>query len=329
MPKPIFILGITPRSGTAFLGRLLSQHPSCTSNHGIPEPYFVYGADHLVSFVELLSELWGRHASDEKRADLLRSLGDGLVQFLQRRCGAPDKRVIVKTPTVHNVELFFELFPDAQLVILVRDGRAVTESSVKSFQIRYEKAIRRWRRAADTILEFVEESDVNDNQWIVVRYEDLVGDLERECHRIFDFLDLDPQVYDFEAAQRSPVMGSSEARGGADQVHWKPVEKSADFDPLQRFAHWSPHRHRRFNWIAGKQLEAFGYERKQPETEEVWRLANRFLDLLWAPQNVAAKLYHRRRRLLQQAREVCSKGKPCFQRLRELLWEVSHVDALH
>jgi hypothetical protein len=45
-------------------------------------------------------------------------------------------------------------------------------------------------------------------------------------------------------------------------VHWDPVEKPADFDPINRWSAWGRARHERFNWLAGEHLSSFGYAPK-------------------------------------------------------------------
>ena len=86
------------------------------------------------------------------RADLARHVGHGAVKFLQSLAG--DKRVVAKTPSVRNLHLAPGLFPRAQLVLLVLDGRSVAESYVKGFSWSYERAMQTWARGADTILAF-------------------------------------------------------------------------------------------------------------------------------------------------------------------------------
>jgi hypothetical protein len=64
-------------------------------------------------------------------------------------------------------------------------------------------------------------------------------------------------------------------------VHWDPVPKGADFQPLLRFAHWSKAQHQRFNWIAGRELGLFGYEPQFTRVGPGARLRNRWEDVAW------------------------------------------------
>jgi hypothetical protein len=44
-------------------------------------------------------------------------------------------------------------------------------------------------------------------------------------------------------------------------VQWEPVDRTAGFDPTARARDWSEAQLRRFDWLAGEELELLGYER--------------------------------------------------------------------
>ena len=63
-------------------------------------------------------------------------------------------------------------------------------------------------------------------------------------------------------------------------MHWLPVRKTAEFDPLARAAGWDRAQHERFNWLAGKELEQLGYTPKRyPDKRWLWAAWTRALDL--------------------------------------------------
>jgi hypothetical protein len=279
---PIFILGISQRSGTNFLFDLLRLHPDC----GVPsikwEDFLVDKSDLLVRYVSTVFSGWRRRGTDQEVEDLLyEHLGNGLVSVLASRIKA--RRLVTKTPSVRNLNNFFKFFPRAYLLILVRDGRAVVESRVRTFGESYEIAMRRWADGADTILRFVETAHGFHDKFLIVRYEDLWNEPERELRRIFTFAGLDAGKYDFNAAINIPVRGSSSFHGTEEQrYHWKPVEKTADFNPVSRSNHWTRSLHERFNWIAGDKPASFGYRKKRFEgNQSVWAVWNGALDLWW------------------------------------------------
>jgi Sulfotransferase family len=192
-----------------------------------------------------------------------------------------ERRVITKTPSVRNLDNFFKLFPSAYLLILVRDGRAVVESRVKTFHESYETSTRIWAEGANTILRFVEKSRGLHANHLIVRYEDLWNEPERELRRIFAFAALDADNYDFSAATRIPVRGSSVFHGKGKEAHWTPVEKTPDFNPVLRSNHWTRSMHERFNWVAGQQQARLGYgivSYKENEHQLFWGVWNKAMD---------------------------------------------------
>lgn len=147
--------------------------------------------------------------------------------------GMRDARPLTKTPSVRNIDQFFTLFPESHLIILIRDGRSVVESGMRTFDWSFEQAVHRWRKAARTVLEF-DDREENDGPHRIVRYEDLFRDTVGRLKRLFEFLHLDPSAYDFEAAVDAPVRRSSTYGQNEGDVDWEPVEKEEGFNPLRR-----------------------------------------------------------------------------------------------
>lgn len=292
--QPIFILGILPRCGTNFLWDLFTAHPDCAGVGPIHEDFLVYHARHLIEYADSVYKSWNRDwgAGESLRGQICENLGAGVCRFLMQQ--AAGKRAITKTPRVDGLEHFFALFPHACLVILVRDGRAVVESGVKSFGWYRESAIRRWARSAERIDAFNKKYGDSDRRYCLVRYEDLWTDQENELRRIFKRFGLDADVYDFEGAAKLPLRGSSILRDTGKQIHWKPVEKPADFDALARFRHWGRARHLRFNDLAGTALGRFGYSEHDPGgNRTTWAIWHRLLDIWWLVARSLGSIYLR------------------------------------
>lgn len=289
---PIIILGILPRSGTGFLFDLLTAHPDCVSVAPIHEDFLVFHAHRLADYADTVYASWPKRwgVDGAVRDALFAHLGSGLCSFFAEQTDG--RRPVTKTPRVDNLDLFFRLMPDACLLILVRDGRAVVESGVKSFGWYRESAIRHWARAAERIRAFDMAQRGSGRRYRIVRYEDLMTNLHDELSRIFEAVGLDPSIYDFEAAKSLPVRGSSSIRDTEAAVHWKPVEKTSAFDPLSRWRHWRNGRHRRFNYLAGKCLEHFGYEPHVPGGNRLmWGAWHRVLDVWWLVARTLGPLY--------------------------------------
>jgi Sulfotransferase family len=295
---PIFILGVTPRSGTNFLWDLLLLHPSCgPARSPIREDFFLEHADLLLAYTSAVRQWWDPAWGvfpDDLPDRFHEALGDGLISFLwvDRK-----RRLLTKSPSVRNVDRFFTFFPGARLLILVRDGRSVVQSCMATFGWDFDTAARRWARAADEIRRFDEQHRHCGLPYRIIRYEDLVEDLDTTLSGILEFLELDREVFDFQAAARLPVRGSSVHFGpGRDSVHWEPVERDATFDPRSRWLAWVPELHQRFDWIAGPQLRHFGYDQAPPPPRDARQvLRHHLLDWRWQTTVAARSLVFRSR----------------------------------
>jgi hypothetical protein len=342
--RPVFILGIAERSGTTYLQDILRLHPDCdVDGVELEEHHFVTYADMLVEYVEAASRRWksprGAEQVEQDRELVYRCLGDGLISYMRedlrnRRGWAglspddkPRRALVTKTPCVANLDLFFKLFPDAYLLILIRDGRAVVESAVRTFYKNFVQEARQWAQRAQCIIQFASSEMSRGRRYMIVRYEDLYRNTDDEVKKILSFLDLEISRYDFNAAHNVPVKGSCTLRSeGAEWpesfvapgIHWAPVPKPPDFSPIDRWSTWGRAKHERFNWIAGKYLQLFGYEMKCfPGRRWPWVLWNRLLDIL--PLN---RLVHLWRKAVREMRFSHNKAEAvlglCLRAFRQL-----------
>lgn len=259
---PIFVLGIMPRSGTNFLADLVCLHPDAARRPGIPEDFLVSQAHHLAAYCDAVFDCWPKAWGEPpaaERADLLLRLGDGLSTWLS--AAVPDKRVVTKTPRISDIDLLPDLLPNACFLILVRDGRSVVESGVRSFNWHYPAAMRRWAEAARQVVAFDARCRDSGLRYRIVRYEDVAA-LDADYLRdLIAFTGLDPETYDVEAAQATPVRGSSDVRTAEQRpVHWQPVDRWSGFDPVRRFSRWDAARHAQYAAIAGDVHRALGYD---------------------------------------------------------------------
>lgn len=299
---PIFILGVMPRSGTHFLSNLICLHPDC-QKAAIDEDFLLFYADHLTKFANGLEHQWeslGLVKDSSTKEMLIECLGEGMISFLHKSRKQAlearakefnfeipqesfNKRIVTKTPFIDNLHKFFGFFPNAQLLILVRDGRAVVESGTRSSGEDGETITREWALSVDRILRFDRDPLNAKYNYLIVRYEDLFTDTESNLRKIFEFLELDTNTYDFQAAANAPVVGSSTYKRDADNLNWNKEKKTEDFKPLDRAADWTRAQHERFNWLASEQLKAFGYEPKTFSNNRLFRtIWNKVMDLKWS-----------------------------------------------
>ncbi|NIA68515.1 sulfotransferase [Pelagibius litoralis] len=258
---PILVLGLMPRTGTNLLGRLLGLHNDCTPGATLYEDCLVRGLPQMQAYIESVAESWQPHwPSHDRLDDLRRHLGDGLVSFLRSDAKMPGKRPVFKTPFVIGLELVDRFMPQLELLIVVRQGPAVVESGMRSFDWDFETASRRWGNAVAAVLAVSQRREAQGQPPLtLVRYEDLVTNTKAVLQRVFGKLALDPAGFDFDKLADFPVYGSSEQKAAEKNVHWKPVAKSADFDPLARAAHWPASAYERFDHLTQGLSTELGY----------------------------------------------------------------------
>jgi len=295
---PIFILGIMPRSGTNYLWDLLRLHPACApAREPIREDFFIEESDDLLAFTRHVAERWDPMwgvVDDELMRRFRESLGDGLISFLWVD---RDRRLVAKTPSIRHIDRFFTFLPRARLLVLVRDGRSVVQSCMSTFGWEFDRAAREWAAAADAIRRFVETPRPSTERHMLVRYEDLIGDLRRTLTAVLRFVELDEDDFDFGAAADLPVRGSSSYFGtGRDSVHWDPVPAGPDFDPRERWRTWTPEMHERFDWIAGKPSRYLGYPSSIDPVRGPGKIVrHRVLDARWRTKTTARSAAYRAR----------------------------------
>jgi len=283
-PPAIFIHGIARRSGTNYLRWLLSCHPQvAVSPQKIWEFPHLSVARHLLDYADgllLSSKLPGLN-----KADVLAALGNGLLELARKGLDA-GVSVLIKEPSVDGIEQFFDFFPTAQLVLLVRDGRDVSHSLART---RFgDEPMPRWRRwgAAMGLLRPVcavrakawsassrriaALCEASTGPWrtqcTVIRYEDLIVDLRGTLAPLLERLQLDSLQFDWPAALGIKIKGSSFV-GVADPrqgLNWSGVEPDAVvFAPVGRWRSWSKRELSAFQRVAGPELERWGYPIEQ------------------------------------------------------------------
>jgi protein-tyrosine sulfotransferase len=303
---PIFILGARPRSGTNFLCNLLALHPVIGNGRVVWEDFMLADSDLLTQYAHRTYNRWPQHWEVRENVGswevICEHIGSGLVSYLNE-CAArkgfgqvgsnvkdPEKikMLVTKTPTVKNIGNFFNFFPNAHLIVVVRDGRSVAESGARTFGLNYETAIRRWDEEINTVIQYdakIRQEGI-DRKLLIVRFEDLFRNTKKELEKIFTFLGVRADEYDFEAAKNLPVSGSStmaDDGSGSGKVNWDFKTKEKNFNPLARYESWGRAKHERFNWLVrDESLVYFGYHKKNYDTHRhLWTCWNIIMDRFW------------------------------------------------
>jgi hypothetical protein len=226
----------------------------------LKEDYLLEHSAKLAEYVSSSLHRW-RPLGDRAADAALRQLGNGLLNFV-REGMAPELHLLLKSPRPYGVHNFPMLFPDAKLLLLMRDGRDVVESAVKSFGRRgYGYWTREWVKGARIIHDFMHglNGRLEGETWILVKYEDLIRQPRQEIPRVLSFLGIEQAKFDWEHFDRLPVRGSSVLRSDQDKLNWQPVEKPIGFNPLGRWSTWPWWRRIQFNYLASKEMHNFGY----------------------------------------------------------------------
>lgn len=264
-PAPILVFGVMPRSGTNFVRDLLAKHPDVCADPGrLYEFPLLHAAGAASTFMDEFIAMFPVNADVVGRRDALAMLSGAWLRELQLEAG--DKQILLKCPHVHHLNLATAIFPEAKIVLCLRDGRDVTESSLRTFsrwspaRKTFGQLAHEWALGTEAILTFA-EGGVNAHPDVtVVNYESLVSDAGPEVRRILEHVGLKPARYPFDKLESMPVRGSSSSNA-ADSERWQPQEKSKDFKPVGRWNSWSKARQARFDRIAGQALQGAGYER--------------------------------------------------------------------
>jgi hypothetical protein len=207
MLAPIFIVGC-PRSGTTLLRDLLRSHPNLTfppESQFIPRYYRAYGNPNSNSDAIRLGKIilntrsirtWEIDLKPESFADCRTFQQVLYILFEAWRRRENKARWGDKTPQyVNEIPLLLELFPSAQIIHIIRDGRDVALSALKvAFEGNLFTAADRWRSSVRAGREA--GARLSTDSYLEIRYEDLLERPECVMKLVCDFLNepFDPAV---------------------------------------------------------------------------------------------------------------------------------------
>lgn len=225
---PIFVVGAA-RSGTTLLQRMLRSHPNIASPTGESQ-FIIFLYRHVLQYGNLnqqdnvkivLGEMrrLSRQFIDEDMKGLqfdIEQLSAAMVEagansiasivdylLTADAQGQNKKRWLDKTPYYSlHIPVLLQLFPSAQFIHLIRDGRDCALSMLdRRFDLgthNIYKAAYKWKLNVDEAQ--VAGAHLRENQYIEIRYEKLLQNTESEVRRLCAFLneDFDSQVIEFE-----------------------------------------------------------------------------------------------------------------------------------
>lgn len=267
--RPLFVFGLAQRTGTHYLASLLELHPRCApisipadESVSRPEDHLFDKADPLLRYVADVGKKWnaawglGEDAGDL----LLKELVDGIARFvvqLGTRDGGEPDYVMTKTPATKHLRVLVDCLPHLPVLVIARDGRDVVESARKTWGLSYERWTRIWREGVDNL---IAAQQVDRNGSIkVVRYEDLLAELQPTMESVLAHLNLPPGEFDWDAAAALPVRGSSFMTKEGNDLSWTPVKDTEGLIGRPRWEEWPRPRLARFAHLAGAEMAHLGY----------------------------------------------------------------------
>lgn len=310
--RPIFIVGC-PRSGTTMLQLMLHAHPDIAIP---PETRFLLEAyDRREQFGDLGERSNRRRLAKfiTRRRGKLRDLGLDRAVVRRRIVRGPPTvgaaaRVVFrsysrrfgkrrwgdKRPSyVQRLDVLLRLFPDAQIIHIIRDGRDCASSLKRMpwWNGGTVGAVWTWRNAVISGRRI--RSRVAADTYTEVRYEDLIAEPERELRRLCAFLG-----EHFDDRMLAPHRVAEVAVPSRKVWHTR-THVAVDDSALQRWRSdldgWERDL---FHLVAGRQLKAAGYTPHRPE-----RLPPIGVLVGYARYHIRREVYQRYRRARDRVRQ--------------------------
>jgi sulfotransferase family protein len=239
MPRPIFLVGCQ-RSGTTMLRLVLDSHSHLSCG---PETRF------LADLERIIGPDWKRLSQyGYSQEEWLRRIGDffdGLQADYARANGK--QRWADKTPLYAlNLDFISRMFPDCQIVHVIRDGRDVAVSHRKRFGYRSAmKSAIKWPR-------YIKEARavgarLPADRYYELRYEAVVDNTETALRELFEWFGepWEPEVLNYDKHQHDvPEKYTQEAEKRRGAATDKAIYRSRvgsfrrELDPLLRVLFW-------------------------------------------------------------------------------------------
>jgi hypothetical protein len=165
-------------------------------------------------------------------------------------------------PSVKYLANFFSMFPHEHLFILIRDGRDLVHSTLKTWpRLNFIQVCLRWNRSARMVLTTKAHlQETRDRGYWLGKYEDALADPAGFISELCRRFDLPEADYPFEEIEGIRVIGSSKLeQANQDKVTWQHLQRPTNFRPVEYWKKWSTVKKAIFKSIAGRSLIELGY----------------------------------------------------------------------
>ena len=255
----IIIHGVMQRTGTVYVGELLRLHPDIYAYpNEVWEVPFLKFLDNLVNFQANFFKVYPYNKDKIGEQDFLPLFGASFIDYLYSL--VPDgKRMLLKVPSVDYLNYFFAVFPYENLLVLMRDGRDVVTSHLKTWTYKqFSDVCQEWDCSTKMALKFDSFHKNKTQGYLTAKYEDILKDPSSFAEQACQCFGLDSKKFPYEKINSIPVHGSSSLKNG-DQTTWKPITKPKNFQTVGRWKNWSKEQTKVFKTIAGQTLIDAGY----------------------------------------------------------------------
>ena len=251
-PATIMVFGVAPRSGTNYIGNVISNHPDVSAYpNEIYEVPFLRITNKLKSFQDAFFDDYYRNIENMNKNDFLPLFGSSFIAHLYSYI-PKGKTMLVKEPDTRFLRYFPYVFPHEHLLLVLRDGRDVVDSTIRTWpSMDFKKICQRWSDSTKLILKFQRKYN---ERYLLIKYEDMLDKPKHYMTNILMHYKLDVDSYPFEKIESMPIVGSSTASKKGDEVSWKPIPASKSFKPTNKWNNWTAKQKNDFKTIAGEAL---------------------------------------------------------------------------
>lgn len=183
MLSPLFIMG-TQRSGTTLLTRILSAHPEVFIQNELDLPKVFEDSSSTEAVIKGI----------EKQVYI--ENGSELANLVKAApiWGLKDPQL------TEYIDVLRNFLPASKFIIIVRDGRGVTNSYMENkwgLGTNAYYGAQRWKREVEQQLEFMSEMPEN---FLFIRYEDIVTNFKPTLEQVCQFLEcsLAPEMLEYD-----------------------------------------------------------------------------------------------------------------------------------
>lgn len=258
-PIPILLFSL-PRSGSTLLQRILAAHPEIGTT---PEPWILLPMAFSLKSQGVYAE-YDHGVAATAIAEFAERLPGGLDryyaeigEFATRLYGGavdPKQYFVDKTPRYSLIiDEIVRIFPNAKYVMLFRNPLAIVASMIERwghanrFRPDLYLGLRKLIAARSTLAE----------NCLIIKYEDLVLDTERETRRLCEYLEVDysPQMsQSFSEVELTGRYGDNKMQGG---ITSEPLERWKTVLRVNPLRHMLARRY--LDWIGKEALISMGY----------------------------------------------------------------------